>query len=74
MAPALEQLTKEQLAEKFEAVQFENYQLKEKLEWFKRQIFGKKSERFVLLDSNQLSFEFGELTPANKVGVLYSIK
>lgn len=66
MAPALEQLTKEQLAEKYEAVQFENYQLKEKLEWFKRQIFGKKSERFIPVDKNQLSLEFGELSSGSK--------
>jgi len=42
----------------------ENLFLKEQLEWFKRQIFGKKSERIVGANPDQLQFEgFESLDP-----------
>jgi len=37
----------EKLQEKYEKLQSENAYLREQLEWFKRQIFGQRSEKFV---------------------------
>lgn len=36
-------------------------ELKQELEWLKRQLFGRKSERFEGLDSNQLQLQLEEL-------------
>ena len=47
MSKALLQLSKEELAAKFEEALFENIRLKEELAKLKRLIFGQKSERFI---------------------------
>jgi hypothetical protein len=36
-------------------------ELKQELEWLKRQIFGRKSERFEGMDPNQLQLQLDEL-------------
>jgi len=55
MPPELLLLSKEEIVEKFLEARFEVEQLKEKLEWFRRQLFGTKSERFIPSDENQLT-------------------
>ncbi len=62
MPPELLLLSKEEIAQKFLGAQqnyleakFEVEHLKEKLEWFRRQLLGTKSERFIPSDENQLT-------------------
>lgn len=51
-------LTPQQILQENEELRTENFYLKEQLEWFKRQVFGKRSERIVSdLNSQQLEFE-----------------
>ena len=51
-------LDPEILQKKVIELRFENHCLKEQLDWFKRQMFGKKSERIVRdLDKSQMLFE-----------------
>ena len=58
------QIENENLHKKIIELQSENISLKEQLEWFQRQIFGKRSERIVKdLDDRQLYFEGFEKTP-----------
>jgi transposase len=54
------------LLQKVEQLQHENSYLKEQLEWFKRQIFGQKADKFVSTHSEkQLCFEgFDKIAPA----------
>jgi transposase len=47
------------MASELSGLKAENTVLKEQLEWFKRQMFGQKSERFVPLDPNQPTLDFG---------------
>jgi transposase len=54
MPPELQHLSKEEIAQKFLEAKFEIEQLTQKLEWFRRQMFGTKSERFIPSDENQL--------------------
>jgi transposase len=50
-------LSIENLQQQNATLSAENLSLKEQLEWFKRQIFGKKSERVVGANQDQLQFE-----------------
>lgn len=52
-------MTKEQLAELYEAAILEVEKLKNQVAWFRRQMFGKKSERHVLTDPSQLILDLG---------------
>ncbi len=67
MPPEFEILSKEELAAKLVNVQFENFELKNRLAWFERQIFGTKSERYISEDVNQLSLDLG-ITSSNEPG------
>ena len=42
------------------------HQLEEELAWFKRQIFGKKSEKIISENSNQLTFEGFEMQQSDE--------
>lgn len=59
------QLENQQLKAVVNTLQNTVQQLNEQLEWFKRQIFGKRSEKIIAND-NQLTFENFELTEPNK--------
>ena len=55
-------LNPKQLQKEIVELRSENFQLKEQLEWFKRQIFGKRSERIVSeTNSQQMTLEGFEL-------------
>jgi len=57
----------EQLQKQNASLQNENSYLKEQLEWFKRQIFGKRSEKVIPPNENQLEFDgFGDLQKVEK--------
>ena len=53
----LASLSIEDLQQHNATLSVENLFLKEQLEWFKRQIFGKKSERVIGANQDQLQFE-----------------
>lgn len=67
---SLEQLLKEnsELKKENAELKIENAELKEEFEWLKRQIFGKRSEKIVPQNENQLEFEgFENLEQEEKV-------
>lgn len=66
MPPELSSLTKEQLAErlvesnaKLIDANFKIHRLEDRISWFERQMFGRKSERFIPANSNQLRLDLG---------------
>ncbi len=40
----------------------ENYQLKEEIDWLKRQLFGRKSERLIIENPGQLKLNLGDIS------------
>lgn len=74
MPPELQQLTKKEIANKylqsrkqFEESQFENLRLKEQIDWYKRQVFGAKSERYIPTNSDQLQLDLGDVSGTGQI-------
>jgi transposase len=59
MPPEFDILTREQLAQKLVDANFEIHRLKQRVSWFERQMFGRKSERYIPTDSSQLTLDLG---------------